>query len=183
MRAAYSGRAAAYEKTGDLERALLDHNQLILLSGIEAEILTELDSTSREAFLREFAEQYLYRSKCLRGLRRTDRALRDLKRAAQLEDDAEKLAAKAAKAKPSKTAGADPAAGTGDKGQGRILLINVWTQPVTVVLDGTTYALEVAEIKSLLRPAGPIGFEVQGSQQKQKAALEAGKTVKIWVGL
>jgi tetratricopeptide (TPR) repeat protein len=182
MRAAYSGRAAAYEKMGDLERALLDHNQLILLSGIEAEILTELDSSSREAFLREFAEQYLYRSKCLRGLRRTDRALRDLKRAAQLEDDAEKLATKAAKAKP-QTAGKDPAAVTGDKGQGRILLINVWTQPVTVVLDGTTYALEVAEIKSLLRPAGTIGFEVQGSQQKQKALLEAGKTVKIWVGL
>jgi tetratricopeptide (TPR) repeat protein len=178
MRAAYSGRAVAYEKKGDLERALLDHNQLILLSGLEAEILGELEAPSREAFLREFAQEYLDRSKCLRGLRRTERAVRDLKRAAQLDDDAEKLAEKAAKGKPAKAP--DPAAA---RGKGSVLLINVWSQPVTVVVEGTAHALEVAEIKSLTLPAGPVNFEVEGSQQKQKAILETGKTVKIWVGL
>jgi hypothetical protein len=151
-----------------------------LLAGIEAEVLAEAEVPGREAFLREFAEAYLDRSKCLRGLRRTEKALRDLKRAAQLDDDAEKLAAKAKKpvAKGADTTAAEPA-----KGKGTVWLINAWSEPVTVVIDGTAYPLEIAEIRVLSRPAGPIQFEVQGSQRKQKVILEAGKSVKIWIGL
>jgi len=142
-----------------------------------------VEASSWEAFLREFAEEYLARSKCLRALRRTERALRDLKRAAQLDDDAEKLAAKAAKAKPAVAKGSDTTPAEPAKGKGTIWLINAWSEPVTVLIEGTAYPLEVAEVRALTRTAGPVQFEVQGSQRKQKVILEGGKSVKIWVGL
>lgn len=140
-----------------------------------------MEAASREAFLREFAEEYLDRSKCLRALRRTDGALRDVKRAAQLDDDAQRLADKAAKAKPSPTNSSD-APTDGARGKGTVWFINVWSQPVSVVIEGTAYELEIAEVKVLIRTAGPLTFEVQGSQRKQKINLESGKTVKIWFG-
>jgi hypothetical protein len=111
-------------------------------------------------------------------LRRTDKALRDLKRAAQLDADAQQLADKAAKGKPSVNPGAEAA-----KGTGTVLLINVWTKPVIVVVEGTEYTLEIAELKVLTRAAGSFQFEVQGSQRPQKVNLDSGKTVKIWIGI
>jgi len=150
---------------------------------VEAEVLAEVEASNREAFLREFADEYLERSQCLRALRRQEGALRDLKRAAQLEEDAQKLADKAAKPKPANGGSGGTAAVDSPKGTGTILLINVWSEPVTVVVEGTAYSLEVAELKVLTRTAGPFNFEVQGSERKQKGNLESGKTVKIWIGI
>jgi len=174
MRIAYGGRAAAYEQKRDFERALRDHNMVNLLCGVEAEILAEVAAPGREAFLRDASDACLKRSSCLRSLGRLEAALKDLKKASQLHFDAQELAAKA----PKEAAKTEKASG-----KGQLALINAWAAPVTVVVDGTAYRLEIAEQKTLARDAGPVQCALQESRKKQTVEIEAGKTVKIWIGI
>src|SRR6516162_11375410 len=117
MRAAYSGRAAAYEKTGELEKALADHNMELTYLGVEVEILTSLETPNRDKLLVETAEAYLVRSKCLKVLGRDAAAQRDRKLADDLLIKADKLAGQAAAPKIA---------------AGSARVINSWTAPVSV---------------------------------------------------
>src|SRR6266852_3669996 len=94
MRTAYSGRAAAFEKKGEYDRALADHNQLVLMYAVEVEILESQKDADRDEFLVEAATAYRAREKCLQLLGKTAAAQADAKRADELDAEAKKLAAK-----------------------------------------------------------------------------------------
>jgi hypothetical protein len=176
MRVAYGGRAAAYERKRDFERALRDHNMVVLLSGVEAEILAEVEAPSREAFLRDATDVMLKRSHCFRSLGRLDAAIKDIKKASQFHFEAQELAAK--EAKPAKEA-----AKTDNPPKGEVQIINAWPAPVSIVVDGTAYRVDVAEQKSIPRAAGPVQYGSQENKKKQTVQVEAGKTVRIWIGI
>src|SRR5258708_6245911 len=99
MRTAYSGRAAAYEKTGDFEKALADHGMVVTYFAIEAEILNGLGTPERDKLLTEAASAYRARSKCQELLGRPKAAQVDRQRADDLQANATKLANESAKAK------------------------------------------------------------------------------------
>src|SRR5262245_58468726 len=128
MREAYRGRAAAYEKVGELHKALQDHNQLVLTYAVEVEILTSLDDPKRDQFLAEAADAYRTRGELLKKAGQLKAAAADARRADVLEAEVKKLAAKAA-----------------PPDLGQIQLTNAWAEPLTVVIDGVTYRLEKGE--------------------------------------
>jgi hypothetical protein len=163
MRTAYSGRAAAYERKGEYEQALADHNQLILMYAVEVEILESQKDAERDEFLAEAAKAYRTREKCLQLLGKTTAAQADAKRADDLDAEAKKLAAKRSQT------------------SGQVELINAWTRPATVMIDGVAYRLEVGERKTLNRPAGTFTYALEGSSSSATATVEAGKTMTIRV--
>jgi hypothetical protein len=165
MRTAYSGRAAAYEKKGDYEKALADHNMAVLYYAVETEVLNEVEAPDRPAFLTEAARAYRARGGCLEALGRQKAAQDDRKRADGLEADAKKLPAPAAKSKE----------GTG----GQVQFVNAWTEPVTLVVNGVTYRLEVGEQKSIPAPASSVGYEMVAGPYRKAGSVEAGKTYTI----
>jgi hypothetical protein len=167
MRTAYSGRAAAYEKKGDYENALADHNMAVLFYAIEAEILTNLEAPDRADFLAEAARAYRARAQCLEALGRQKAAQADRQRADGLEADAKKVASTAPKRK--------------DVAGGPIRVINAWTEPVTLVVGGVTYRLEVGEQKAIPAPAAPVAYEMLAGPYRKTGTMEAGKTYTIGV--
>src|SRR5438105_2462212 len=144
MRTAYSGRAAAYENKGEFDKALADHQMVVLFCALEAEILTSVDAPDRGDFLRETAQAYRARAKCLEALGRLTQAQADRKQADSLDAEARKVVSKSEKAK-AKT----------------IQLINGWTEPVTVVVEGIAYRLEVGEQKAIPASSASVGYELQ----------------------
>jgi hypothetical protein len=177
MRSAYSGRAAAYAKNQDFERALRDHNMVVLLYGVEAEILSEVESPNRAAFLHQATEAFLQRSNCLRALGRLDAARKDLTRASKLYFEAQELAAKATEPTPK-----GPPKSEASPRPGWIHLINAWSVPITVVVDGVPHRLDVAEQKTINHKAGAFTCGLQG-RKAQTVTLEAGKSVTVWYGI
>lgn len=165
MRTAYSGRAAAYEKKGEYEKALADHNMAVLYYAVEAEVLNEVEAADRAAFLTEAARAYRARGRCLEALGRQKAAQDDRKRADGLEADAKKLPAATAKSKE----------GAG----GQIHFVNAWAEPVTLVVNGVTYRLEVGEQKAIPAPAGSVAYEMVAGPYRRTGAVEAGKTYTI----
>jgi hypothetical protein len=160
MRNAYSGRAAAYEKKGDYAKALPDHNLAVLYYALEAEILNSLETPDRASFLADTAQAYRARSKCLEALGRAQAAQVDRKRADALATDAKQLASKAATA-------------------ARIGLVNAWTQPVTVVIGGVSYRLDVGERQEVPASASSVAYAIQAGPLQRTGTLEAGKTYTI----
>jgi tetratricopeptide (TPR) repeat protein len=165
MRKAYSGRAAAYEKKGELEKALADHQMVVLYYALEAEILTSLDSPDRGRFFGEAAQAYKTRSDCLEALGRTKEAASDRKRADGLIADAKKLEAKA------------PA--VADTGNQTIQIHNTWPQAVTMVIAGVTYRLESGEQKTISVSSASVSFEMQAGSTRTFGNIQAGKTYTI----
>jgi hypothetical protein len=132
-------------------------------------ILEELDAPNRGEFLSEAANVYRAREKCQLLLGRTEAAQADTKRAAELEAEAKKLAA--AKAKPAASAPV-----------GQVEIVNGWTQPATVLIDGTAYRLNVGERKTISHAVGSFTYSlVEGSGSVAKGIVEAGKTMTIKV--
>jgi hypothetical protein len=184
MRTAYSGRAAAYEKIGQLEKALADHNMVVMYFAIEVEILDGQDAPDHDKLLAEAAGAYLERSKCQESLGRQKAAEVDRKRGDDLRANAKKLASKAAKAaadelqagtKKLTSQSANP-----EKASARHFTIeNGWTGPITLTVAGITYRLEAGEEKTIPAPAGSVVGQVQTGAYVQSTTLEAGKAYRI----
>src|SRR5215475_10330625 len=115
MRVAYGGRAAAYERKSDYEKALQDRTTVILLLGVELEILNEQSAADRDKTLLEAAEAHRDRSSCFKALGRAEAAQADSKHAERLEQDARKLQAAAR-----------------NNEEGQIELINRWPEAITI---------------------------------------------------
>jgi tetratricopeptide (TPR) repeat protein len=164
MRTAYSGRAAAYEKKGDHEKALADHKMAVLYFAIEIEILHDSQSPDRAQFLIDSARAYSARGQCLQALGRPIEAAADLKRASALEADANKLT------------NTNPQDKVGDP---QVQIKNTWTQPVTLVVSGATLRLDVGEQKSIPARTGAVTYELQAGPYRASGTLEAGKTYTI----
>ncbi len=165
MRKAYSGRAAAYEKKGELEKALADYQMLVLYYALEAEILTSVDSPDRGRFFGEAAQAYKSRSACLDALGRTKEAARDRKRADGLLADAKKQEPKV------------PAvSGTATQ---TVQIHNVWPQPVTMIIAGVNYRLESGEQKTIPLSTASVSFEMQTGTYRTTGTVQAGKTYTI----
>jgi hypothetical protein len=166
MRTAYSGRAAAYEKQGDFNKALHDYNMAVLLYAVEVDVLTSLETPGRDTFLEEAAEAYRVRGDFHKARGRLEAAQRDWRWADSLQADAKTLA---------------DAARKGNLGQVR--LINGWAEPATVRIDGVAYRLEPGEQKVLARPAGPFTYEVPLVNRKGTRRLRAGQKIVIRIGI
>jgi hypothetical protein len=137
----------------------------VLLYGVEVEILTNLDRPDRADFLPEAARAYRARGKCLEALGRQKAAEADQKRADNLEADAKKLASTPPKGKATATAPAQ--------------VVNGWTEPVTLVIDGVSYRLEVGEQRAIPLSAGSVAYEMQAGPYRKAGTVEAGKTYTI----
>lgn len=165
MRTAYSGRAAAYEARGDTERALADLNMVVLYYGIEVEILMNLEAPDRADVMAEAAAACRARARVLTARGRSDAARADAERADKLEADAKKIMATVAK-KPE-----------GDTG--RIEIINRWSNPVTVIIDGQTYIVPAGETRKVTHTAGSFTYEVRDVQIPVVRQVKAGETYTI----
>jgi hypothetical protein len=165
MRKAYSGRAAAYEKTGDVEKALADHNMVVTYYAIEAEILNGLSTPECDKLLTEAASAYRARSNCQELLGRQKAAQVDRQRADDLQASAKKLASESAKTK--------------EVPAGHFRFENAWTGAVAIAIGGVTYRLEAGEQKTIPAPAGSVLGQIQTGTQVQTATLEAGKAYRI----
>jgi hypothetical protein len=164
MRTAYSGRAAAYEKKGEFDKALADHAMVLLFYGIEAEILEEVQSPERAKFLVECARAYRARGQCLASLGRTGDARLDRKRADGLEAKAKKLTNDSP---PDKEAVA------------AIKITNAWNQSVTLVVAGATHRLETGEQKSIPVLSGTVAYEMLAGPYRSSGTFDAGKAYTI----
>jgi len=143
----------------------------LLLYATETEIRDELNSPDPK-LLKEAARAYRARGDALRADGRLPAAQADASRADKLEAEARKPA-KAAKRPP------EPAEAPST---GQILLVNDWTGPVDVVVDGTNHTVAAGERKAITRPAGDFAYEVAVAQHQGKARVEAGKTFTIRIG-
>lgn len=163
MRSAYSGRAAALEKKGDNHKALADHNMAVLYYAIEAEILTGLQSEDRAKFLVDTAHAYRARASCLEALNRTQDAARDRKTADRWEANGKKL---------------EEVAQTRE-GAAAVEVINAWTRPITLVVAGDTYRLDIGEQKQIPLRTSTASFEMQAGIHRSTGTLQAGKAYTI----
>ena len=166
MRSAFSGRAAAYEKKNDWQRAVQDRTMVVLLLGIELEILAEQAAADRDQVMVEAAGAYRDRSACFKVLGRLAAAQADSKYAERLEQDARKFAQEAAQKKAA---------------LGQIELINSWTESITIVIDGVSYRLAVAETKLIPKQPGPFRYELPSTGQISTGTVETGKTFRLQI--
>jgi hypothetical protein len=154
---------------------LADHNMVILLYAVEVEILESIETPGREGTLVEAAQAYRARSRCLQALGRTQFAQADDGRAARLEAETKKLAKESNKG-PIRNAMSENGPATG-----RLRLVNDWTEPVVVVVDGTSYRLGKGEQQSIERPAGAFSYEVEAARSRGNANLGPGETFTLRV--
>ena len=165
MRAAYSGRAAAYEKKGDFEEALADRKVAVLYYALEAEILTGLDAPERSKIFGVAAMAYRARAVCYDSLRRPQEAKIDRKRADDLDENARQLTkASAATKQPSAT---------------EVHVFNAWAQPITLMVGGVSHRLEVGTDTTLPAPSGSVSYEMQAGAYRASGTLQAGKAYTI----
>jgi hypothetical protein len=143
-----------------LERALLDHNLVVLLYAVEIEVLNELNA-DRDQFLLEAAAAYRARGDVLRSLNRSTAALSDVQRGDALEAQARALVKGASKNK------------------GRLQLVNAWTEPATIVIGGVAYRLATGEEKVITLPAGQFTYVLEGTEQRGTGTMEAGQMYRL----
>jgi hypothetical protein len=161
MRAAYAGRAAAYERKSAFEKALPDRTMVVLLLGVELEVLNEQSVADRDKIMTEASEAFRDRSVCFKALGRLESAQTDRKHAERLEQEARKLAE--------------------TRENGQIELINRWPDPITIVIDGFAHRLAVGENKIIAKKAGSFRYELPASGQISTGTVEAGKTFRLQI--
>ena len=134
---------------------------LVLLLGVELEILNEMAVRERDKLMIEAGRAYRDRGRCWTILGRTEAAQNDVKRAEQLEQDARKL--------------------TERTKEGQIELINRYSAPVTILIDGVAVRLGVGESKLIPKQPGPFRYEVPSTGQVSTGQLEAGTVFRIQI--
>jgi tetratricopeptide (TPR) repeat protein len=177
MQAAYGGRAAAYEKKGDYARAIQDYTTVLLVYGVEADVLNSQEAPDGKLLVK-LADAYNARSRCYLAKGKPALAQADLKRAAKLDAEAARLARN--KGTPADAAaGGKPDEGGAASRVGQILVLNSWNEPVTVKIDGVSYQVEVGQYKVVTHEPGSFSYEVKAAQYEGKGTVEAGKTYTI----
>jgi hypothetical protein len=147
---------------------------VVLLLAAEVEILTDLEAPGRVELFGEAAQAYRARAGALQAAGKDREAQADLARATKLEARAAKLK-EAAKA----SAEAEKSKKSASGEVGRIRLVNAWTEPVTVVVQGTSYYLLAGEQKEITRPVGDFTYEVQMLRHWARGKVEAGRVYTI----
>ena len=61
----------------------------------------------------------------------------------------------------------------------RVEITNAWTDTVTMVVGGATYALQAGESKAFPAPAGAIAYEMRAGSHREAGTLQAGRTYTI----
>jgi hypothetical protein len=145
---------------------------VVLLFATEVEILNDLEAPGRIDLFGEAAQAYRARAAAFQTAGKSKEAQADLARAAKLDARASQLKKTAIKT-------ADKAAKPASSDVGRVRLVNDWTEPVTVVVQGQVYYLLAGEQKEITRPVGEFTYEVQRIQHWAKDKLEAGKVYTI----
>ena len=161
MRRAYGGRAAAYEKRGDLDRAAADYGTVVFSYVVEAD-LTDPKADGYNDLLRDAAKAYRKRAACLSAKGDKEVSARDLAHADALE----------AKAKKGQTAEA-PAQS--------VMLRNDWTDALTVVVGEARYTLKVGEWKAIPAPARSFAYQMQAGPYTVQGTFNAGRTYSLGV--
>ena len=165
MRAAYSGRAAAYEKKGQFDKALADRKMAVLYYALEVEILNGLEAPNRGAVIGEAATAYRARAACYDSLNRPQEAKIDRKRADDLDENARQLTkASATPKKPGAT---------------EVHVFNAWAQPITLMVGGVSHRLDVGTDTTLAAPSGSVSYEMQAGTHRASGTLQAGKAYTI----
>src|SRR5439155_25009330 len=148
MRNAYGGRAAAYERKGDYDRAAADYGMIVFSYAVEIDA-ADAKSDGYRDLLRDAARAYRTRAACLRAGGAGGAAARDVRRAEKLETKA-----KQADEKDAATAAAPP------KPLRQVAVRNAWTDTVTIVIAGASYTLRVGESVKISAPAATFPYEL-----------------------
>ncbi len=119
--------------------------------------------------LRDAAKAYRTRAACLEAKGDPEGAGRDRRRA-------DKLDAKAKRAGEGDKRAEAPA-----RPPGQVTLRNDWTDPLTVIIGGVSYTLQVGETKTLPAPAGTFPYEMLAGPARVQGTLESGKTYSLGV--
>jgi hypothetical protein len=163
---AYSGRAAAYEKTGKFDRAVADYNMLVFSYAIELDAEDPKGNDYNE-LLQEASRAYRARSACLQAKGENAAAQRDLKRADLLDATVRKPAEK------------DKTLQAPNELPARVTVSNYLNEPVTLAIAGVSYTLKTGETKALRTPAGSVAYEMQVGTRKVSGNLNAGESYSI----
>jgi tetratricopeptide (TPR) repeat protein len=155
MRKAYGGRAAAYEKKGDYDRAIADYRMLVFSYAVEVDA-ADSKSNSYSDLVEAAAKAYRTRAACFQAKGDAEAAQRDAKRAEKLQ----------AKVKTDKAPGVT----------GRVTLRNDWTDPLTLVIAGVSYTLQAGQTKTVAAPLGTFSYEMQAGPLRTTGTLEEGRS-------
>jgi hypothetical protein len=140
---------------------------LVFSYAIELDALDGKDDGAYAALAGTAAKAYRARAACLRAKGDEEKARRDDKRA-------EFLAEKAKKDSKDKAATADRPGKPGE-----VQVRNDWKAPVTVVVGGSSYTLQVGEQKKIAAPAASFPYELQVGESKSAGTMESGKLYRI----
>ena len=166
MRDAYRGRAAAYEKKGDYDRAVADYDMLVFSYAVELDA-ADPKTDGYNDLLRAAIKAYRVRAACFRAKSDARAALRDGGQAEKLEAKVkksdEKGGASVAEAEPS----------------GRVTVRNDWGQPLTLFIAGAPYPLQAGETRTLPTPAGTFPIEMQAGPYRVKETMESGRSYSL----
>jgi tetratricopeptide (TPR) repeat protein len=160
MRKAYGGRAAAFEQKGDYDRAIADYKMLVFSYAVELDA-ADSNSNAYSDLLGAAAKAYRTRGACFQAKGDAEAAQRDAKRAEKLEGKVKK--------------------DKGAEATGRVTVRNDWTDPLTLVIAGASYTLQVGESKTVPSPLGAFSYEMQAGPLRTTGTLEAGRNYSFKV--
>jgi hypothetical protein len=129
---------------------------VILLYAVEIEIVRDVETPNRDEFFTEAAQAYRARGACHLARGEPDAARLDAKRADSLEAEAKKLATRV-----------------------QTEMINGWTEPLTLLVEGTSYRLEVGQKQVVLTRANPFTYELVTGQHRVSGTLQGGRSYTI----
>jgi hypothetical protein len=169
MRKAYGGRAAAYERQGDYDRAAADYGMVVFSYAVELDI-ADPKADGYDDLVRNASKAYRTRAACLEAKGDKDAAGRDQRRAEKLEAKAKSAAdkAQAADAPPATTAS-------------HVTLRNDWTDTLSIVIGGVSYTLRVGETRTVPSPTGSFPYEIQAGGNRAQGTLESGRSYSLAV--